>query len=81
MAVIQITPFDFLTQRLWIVLEQVAKIDICDPDEHFPELRLDAHAELRTILTEAARRGYTEAELYDYVIGGEEGRADFEAED
>jgi hypothetical protein len=80
MPIIQLTPLDRLTQRFRIALERIAKIDSCDLTDDFPELRLEAHAELRKLIEDAARAGYTEAELYDCVVGEEESRADFEVE-
>jgi hypothetical protein len=72
MAVLKITSFDTLTQRLRLVLEQIAECD--DPEEAFPELRRKYHVELEEILGQAAFAGYTEAELYEHVIAMEGAR-------
>jgi hypothetical protein len=72
MAVLKITPFDTLTQRLRIVLEQIAECD--DPEEAFLELRRKYHVDLDQILADAALAGYTETELYGHVIAMEGAR-------
>ena len=72
----KITRRDNLTERLSLALEQIAK---CDSGEDLPELRWSAHAELRRIEEEAASAGYDVADLYEYVMSMEEGRADFAA--
>ena len=75
MPVIKLTEYDILTERLRLTLEDIAKSDICDPDEDFPDFRSKAQAELRSIVAQASIAGYTEGELYRYVIGAEEARA------
>ena len=80
MPVIKITPRDILTSRLRLGMEDVVKLDLCDSDEDLPQLRRDAHAELRRVFAEARRFGYAEGDLYQDVISDEEGRADFEAD-
>ena len=77
----KIMPRDILTQCFRIAFEQVAKCDICGPDdEDFPEIRGSAHARLRELRTQAATHGLADAELYDDIISREEAHADFEAE-
>jgi hypothetical protein len=65
--------------RLRFALEQVAKYDIGDHDED-AQHRLDAHASLREIALQTAAAGFNEAELYQFLIGSEEARIDFETE-
>jgi len=65
--------------RLRFALEQVAKYDIGDHDGD-SQHRLDAHSSLREIGLQTAAAGFNEAELYQVLIGSEEARIDFEAE-
>jgi hypothetical protein len=58
----------------------VAKSDIGDRDGCAGEDRLDAHAGLREIGVQTAAAGFSEAELYEFLVNSEEARIDFEIE-
>ncbi len=49
-----------------------------NPEQDFPELRRKIHVRLGEIEAEATNAGYSLAELYEHVIGMEEGRADLD---
>src|ERR1700722_8577517 len=79
MAAFKIDPYELLMDRLRFALERVAKSDICDNDSAAGD-RLDAHAGLREIGVQTAAAGFSEAELYGFLINSEEERVNYEAD-
>ena len=65
--------------RLRFALERIAKYDIGDHIED-TQHRVEAHALLRLIGVQTTAAGFSETELYQFLIGSEEARIDFETE-
>jgi hypothetical protein len=77
MPLLTITPRDCLTQSLRIALGQIAKCDVCDIEENFPEVRWSAHAMMRELEDRAVKLGVNWQELYEDVIASESIRAEY----
>jgi hypothetical protein len=77
MAILRVTDYDIRTQQLRSALRRIAR---CDLGRNGPKRRKSAHEVLREVEGCAASAGYDVADLYEYVIGEEEGRADLASE-
>lgn len=80
MPLIRHTDGDILRDRLRLRLEDINKIDLCDLDNDFPDLRCDALREIRIVEQDAVRCGYDMRELYAEIVSEAEAIADFQAE-